>query len=1269
MLKRIILLAFGPLFLCVSLGQAQTPPPDAPDFKVRVLYTGKLLGYFRQELSKEQQDCLTREKGNVSSRSCSRLELRAQLMGEPQRNLSLQRACDRIQGIIDQTHEPPEMGALGRVVAFWCTEESEKTPDPRDTILLGMGDNLAPELGSRLRRYYWDGNLFHPTDFDDCRGLLPGKAFQLPFPKCAKNQKKGSPCEELAVVDQICGTSRRMTFAAEDNVANFLLLSGYQATVPGREDFLYGALWLKDLAARLSELAERDSTVDTVRFLAANLRVAPVQQPLKPLQWVNPLQDIKQPCPLFFSQDLYTRLPVAGCSRDAAAVDSDEQKNVGYTELHVTDPMGVRGTIQVIALVDGGSASSGSSGNSDLLREVSKDRKQFWDGDHKTQYEVFVTKPDQELQNILAKTEEKDYALRILLAQMPRSNAFQLASHYGRTHQACIVVNGGAEQVIPFEDSNHPAEKCKGMRTFTLPAVDLVIAEAQDGLETGDEDATYFQDRDKKHARAQVVAPHSAYPVDPLKDPDKFNPETTEKSDHTDLLINPLSSVTFRRTMTGNNLQDPERTVKVTYGNRVPDFVSDELWHAQNMPSPFSISSPPSGDLVACGLKNANQLAVSPTPDEAFEFCALRSLQREAKASVAMLQRRDFFFPNVLKQDDDSERSVCASAAIPADCLKAIMFAHFLWKDDTPALINLTGAQLKAVLSQSNALHQNDETSEVKDVDQEWLVTTGIVQAQKKAGTGGGSSADGSGDLTPDDLCRDAAADEASGLTKIGIQLAGQGKADGGKNSGTYCINGAPIDDAQLYKVITSQALAGNEQVYPGISKLPPGKPALDDEDNVATLFGPTLGRAIQRNWLPAAATCAPDCLKSLQRLEKSQQQRRVFHLSVQNAEISYSAYTPNLSDTSLLNTFGGVTDSRASSPSSQSVVATNSLRALEEGHSLDWGMLETLDFNFSQTGNQQGGYPTVSFATNSFVIGPLAQVHLGDDYFGHPWKGLPAFKLTISPVLYQLQPRGNVFAFNLDNAFANLIPNQARFAARRQWGLANRTGLRHEFNDGGAHKPDKGSYYEFGLEHNTYSNVLFELDFANAGGVTTPCPLAPDNTYTQCVKAAQKGAAKNTVILGPGTQIQGHYTNLHTSGLYFDSILSKQLTRLKLPANQPLSILFQGKGDYAFRHSYADQYTTQAYYAFTSSIGLQIPIYGNLSVVPSYGAFFYENFNQFHSLIAKTATIDVRWTFDHHDPVRWPSDLSYTTPPSNAAGASTASSNTGSAQGPKRGK
>lgn len=1215
MRKAVTLLAATllPAFLSTAFAQA----PD--DFELRVLYTGRLLGYFHQELTPTQQECLKKAGNNGAATRCS----------TPQFRETGLRAGE----------------VLGRVETFW----SEEDAIDGNSLLLGMGDNLSPDLGARLRRFWWNGTDFLPTQFDRAKNLLPQKGFAFLQPE---GKEFAVPYPGPHLIDEYRGHDR-MGFAAEDNVVNFLLLSGYRAVVPGREDFLYGALWLQQLGAKLHELSDHTDG-NLTRMLAANLRVSPVQAPLGSFDWIaSAPEKPKPPCPLFFSPNLYSNLPaVNGC--DKATTTSKGQKDVGYTELSLTDSKGAVHSVQVIAVVDGGTAGSGS-GSNDLLREVASDRKRFYNvqAGHRAQYEVIVTKPDQELQKILAETADKKYDMRILLAQMPRASALQLASTFGRTHKACVVSNPKkvSEDVFPFDAPTKPAD-CKDAGTIKLPPIDLVISEAQDGYQTENEDATYLEDLNRTHSRAYLVTPHSSY-LD----------EKVIQVQNADRLVDPWATVLFRRTR--NDGAGPSGFVKVSYQNRVFDD-GDGAWHAQNAPS--CCSTTPTLPVTACGLTDDHDFPESADDQHKFEFCVLQTLQLATNSDIAMLQRRDFYFPKIFQQDDDLEIQTCKlSPGSLNDCLTQMMLERLLWKDDTPVLINLTGSQLKSVLSQSDALMQDDPRSEVKDVEQEWLVTTGVT---KEAG---GDPANPEG-IPPDNLCRDDAVKEANALAQGGLKPAsGAGKA-GAK---TYCVNGVPISDSQLYKIVTSKAIAGNEPVFPGISTPPPGWPAEDEQDDdnehtISRTLGPTMGGAVHtasREWAHAASECQPDCAANVTRkLEHHQQQRRLLHVNLQNGEFSYSAYTPNLSDANLFNTFAGAADSRASSPSNSSILATDSLRVLEEGQYVDWGGIETLDFTLSRTGNQQGGFPTTSYASNNLSVGPLLQFHAGYKLFRQRDKGLPQWKITFSPALYQQQIRGNYFAFNFDPSLGiTTFPTQARFRSATQKNVASRLGLRHEFNGGGTFKPDKGSYYEVGVEHNWYYDVLSELDFLNGGVLTLPCPILPNQSFAQCVKNAQKppsGAKPTGIIVGPQTKIVGQYTELRTSGVYLDTIVSKQVSRAKLPSGLPLSILVQAKGDYTFRRDFPSEYTTQAYYAFTSSIGLQVPIYGNLSLVPSYGAFFYENLNTFHSLIAKSAALDVRWTFDHYTPVRWASDLSYTAPASSGANSSTASSSTGAKHG-----
>lgn len=110
-------------------------------------------------------------------------------------------------------------------------------------LLLGMGDNFSPEFGASVERELGDK--------DPC--FLPVPPSEKPMP----GHKNEAP--EVLYKD----SSRLPNTAECDNVARFLMKAGYRVIVPGREDFIYSAVWLRRIALSLqaaSGLVKDDQT-------------------------------------------------------------------------------------------------------------------------------------------------------------------------------------------------------------------------------------------------------------------------------------------------------------------------------------------------------------------------------------------------------------------------------------------------------------------------------------------------------------------------------------------------------------------------------------------------------------------------------------------------------------------------------------------------------------------------------------------------------------------------------------------------------------------------------------------------------------------------------------------------------------------------------------------------------------------------------------------------------------------------------------------------
>jgi hypothetical protein len=224
----------------------------------------------------------------------------------------------------------------GRLFGYYRIEALENTsqphlnvvkgfPDrsPSSPILLGMGDNFAPEFGASIQQEF--SKINENSVWAPC-------SVPAPVPN---NQTQLKERQYFAPESLYKSESRLPSMADCDNVTRFLMTAGYRAIVPGREDFIYSATWLRRIAAlmkgasnpdlldknpfetyaeRSAEGADKNRPKDhanahrkwktetsvienqehKLHMLAANLRVKVVDS-----------------CPLFFADDLAVAVPCA----------------------------------------------------------------------------------------------------------------------------------------------------------------------------------------------------------------------------------------------------------------------------------------------------------------------------------------------------------------------------------------------------------------------------------------------------------------------------------------------------------------------------------------------------------------------------------------------------------------------------------------------------------------------------------------------------------------------------------------------------------------------------------------------------------------------------------------------------------------------------------------------------------------------------------------------------------------------------------------------
>ena len=201
-----------------------------------------------------------------------------------------------------------EIDYTGGLLGYYRMEATETTPvlppvkafvDFRDAdakngdhLLLGMGDDFGPEFGASLQ-------LENLSD-----------------PSCSQPQNQ-RPHNETRPESLYKNDDRVAKNAQCDNVLNFLMHAGFRAVVPGREDFMYTARWLRHSAVLLSEESDQKNASNQqagspliknddhrLYLLSANLRIQMKSDvALGHTGAPDKRYQVSGRCPLLFSSD------------------------------------------------------------------------------------------------------------------------------------------------------------------------------------------------------------------------------------------------------------------------------------------------------------------------------------------------------------------------------------------------------------------------------------------------------------------------------------------------------------------------------------------------------------------------------------------------------------------------------------------------------------------------------------------------------------------------------------------------------------------------------------------------------------------------------------------------------------------------------------------------------------------------------------------------------------------------------------------------------
>jgi hypothetical protein len=639
------------------------------------------------------------------------------------------------------------------------------------------------------------------------------------------------------------------------------------------------------------------------------------------------------------------------------------------------------------------------------------------------------------------------------------------------------------------------------------------------------------------------------------------------------------------------------------------------------------------------------------------------------RGDVVLLEQRDIYYGNL--PGEYSKYEACRELDESMDpklrglglgCHLRVDLDRVLWKGDLTERVMVSGSDLITMLKTSENQELADRSLQPTDISGQSLATFGIAQPASP-----NLSRPGSGNqefpLPQDSVCGNA----RTAVTDPSM----------------YCVNGQPIRSDGAYWVITSDHLANDKLVYKVMAaSIPLSYQQLETTYLTGAiadaLIGPEYVIPPQSNTKLEAA-----------RAEWNQQSRGLVHLDIGKIVAGFSARQPGGGNI-YAEQFQGASDSRASTPSQQELDLESLSRVsidlpmitspgFFKKQPLTWSVGEQTDAEYDRaaTGNLTNKPTAVTYALNSFTVGPFIQARMPQ------WRGprggwplisgraIPRTLLVVSPFQYQEQFTGNYLVFPFTQAPPPTTPptisGQYTTQVPRVTGVFQKAGVRHEYAAPGWFKLDNGSYVEAGPEFGVQNNILSSVSLTSDGLKPLTCSANSSITIPSCFAAYASPKSPNYV---KGFQIDSTTSlaapvataTLHTFGGYWDIHLQKALLKPAATgsasevsgAKAGINFTLDSKADWFSMRGAGKSLNTQTHYDIPLSMSLNFPVFRNLSLSPTYSAFYFSSQVTGQNIVINSFSIAAKWYFARDSTVP-PNRQLYFSGPASADQTSTA--------------